>query len=110
MYSHLESLWENSQESRTGIRTKEACFFMGYKIHKKDDDSIVISSLSEMKRNRTLEEDEVNVLLEKGWIEGVKTLYLEKYTNLYNNSDSENVRRLAKSKLNKYYERFSKIK
>jgi|TARA_R100000081_G_scaffold39170_2_gene18150 hypothetical protein len=110
MYSHLESLWESSQESKIGIRTKEACFFMGYKIQKKDDDTIVLSSLSEIKRNRKLQDEEIDVLLEKGWVEGVKTLYLEKYTNLYNNSDSENVRRLAKSKLNKYYERFSKIK
>lgn len=107
---HLEELWRTSVESRKGIITSDACFFMGYKIHKKEDGDIVISSLSEMKRNRALKEDEVDVLLEKGWVEGVKTLYLEKYTNLYNNSDSDNVRRLAKSKLNKYYERFSKVK
>ena len=106
----VNQLWKDSKESSVGIRTKDACFFMGYKIHKKDDDSIVVSSLSEIKRNRKLQDEEVDVLLEKGWVEGVKTLYLEKYTNLYNNSDSENVRRLAKSKLNKYYERFSKVK
>lgn len=101
---------EASEKGSPGIKTPESCFFMGYKIQKKDDDTIVLSSLSEIKRNRKLKDEEVDVLLEKGWIEGVKTLYLEKYTNLYNNSDSENVRRLAKSKLNKYYERFSKVK
>jgi len=106
----VNQLWKDSKESSIGIRTSDSCFFMGYKIRKKDDDSIVVSSLSEMKRNRTLKDEEIDVLLEKGWVEGVKTLYLEKYTNLYNNSDSENVRRLAKSKLNKYYERFSKVK
>ncbi len=106
----LHSLFTQSQEYSSGIRTGDACFFLGYKIQKKDDDTIVLSSLSEIKRNRKLKDEEIDVLLEKGWIEGVKTLYLEKYTNLYNNSDSENVRRLAKSKLNKYYERFSKVK
>ena len=106
----LEIFLEASAKGSPGIKTPDSCFFMGYKINKKDDDSIVISSLSEMKRNRRLNDDEVNVLLEKGWVEGVKTLYLERYTNLYNNSDSDNVRRLAKSKLNKYYERFSKVK
>ena len=105
----MEELWQNSRDSNQGIITSNSCFFIGYKIQKKDNGDVLVSSLSEI-RSRKLKDEEVDVLLEKGWVEGVKTLYLEKYTNMYNNSDSENVRRLAKSKLNKYYERFSKVK
>lgn len=106
----MVAVYEEAMSTKHGIKTSDSAFFMGYKVRRTKEGDIIICSISEYSKIRPVGESELEVLSELGWVEGVKQLYLDKYTRLHNNSESEVVIKSAKSKLNKYYERFPKVK
>lgn len=105
-------VYQEAIKVKEGIHIDDSAIFMGYKISKRKDGSITIAETGTRYLGsgyRAAPEEYIKVFLEKGWINGAKHLYLSKYQSMSEHTD-ERISNFAKSKLNKYYERFSKVK
>ena len=105
-------VYQEAMEVKEGIHIDGSAIFMGYKISKRKDESVTISETGTRYLGsgyRAAPEEYIKVFLKKGWINGAKHLYLSKYQSMSEHTD-ERISNFAKSKLNKYYERFSKVK
>ena len=105
-------VYQEAIKAKEGIHIDDSAIFMGYKISKREDESITISETGRRYHGsgyKLAPEEYIKVFLEKGWINGAKHLYLSKYQSMSEHTD-ERISNFAKSKLNKYYERFSKVK
>ncbi len=107
----LEDLYQEAIESNLGIHFDDSVIFLGHKIYRRDDNTIRICETGSKNKDiyNKISDKNANVLLENGWINGVKQLYLNKYIPMSFNPDHR-ISTFANSKLNKYYERFRKAK
>ena len=107
----LEKVYQEAINSNEGIHIDDSVIFLGHKISKMKDGSIRIvrtNAKIHAGYRESPKEDIQNFQL-RGWINGAKAIYLQKYESMEAMED-ERVSNFAKSKLNKYYERFSKVK
>jgi hypothetical protein len=107
----LENLYQEAIESSLGIHLEGSVIFLGHKISRIDDNTIRICETNSRYRNnyKPIGQSQLDVLLENGWVNGVKQVYLNRYIPMSKNPDYR-MATFAKSKLIKYYERFPEAK
>ena len=72
----LEDLYQEAIESNLGIHFDDSVIFLGHKIYRTDDNTIRICETGSKNKDiyNKISDENANVLLENGWINGVKQL------------------------------------
>ena len=106
----INDVFLEAMDTSEGIHIEDGCIFLGYKISKNKDGVIrVVETGSHSSNYRPAKEESIELLLKKGWLAGVKQLYLNKYHEKREKSEDKWAI-FANNKLNKFYERFPETK